>query len=75
MLHIPTTEIPDRLNEIPRNKNIGIFCSSGVRATIVYLYLWANDYENVCILEGGYKGIVDEFKPAKLLKKIKEEKS
>jgi len=27
VLHIPTTEIPDRLNEIPRNKNIGIFCS------------------------------------------------
>ena len=39
VLHIPINEIPKKLEEIPRNKNIGIFCSSGFRSTIVYLYL------------------------------------
>jgi len=71
VLHIPITEISNRLKEIPKDKHVGIFCSSGVRATTVYLYLRMHDYENVRILEGGYNGIVDEFKPGKLLKKIK----
>ena len=71
VLHIPICEIPDRLDEIPKDKHIGVFCSSGVRATIVYVYLRAHGYENVRILEGGYSNIVEEFKPGKLLKRIK----
>jgi rhodanese-related sulfurtransferase len=71
VLHIPICEISDKLDEIPKDKHIGVFCSSGVRATIVYVYLRAHSYENVRILEGGYNSIVDEFKPDKLLKKIK----
>jgi len=39
VLCIPITEVPNRLKEIPKGKHIGIFCSGGVRATIVYLYL------------------------------------
>jgi len=72
VLYIPICEVPDRLSEIPRDKDIGIFCSSSVRATIVYTYLRAHGYENVRILEGGYQNIVEEFKPGKLLKKIKD---
>ncbi len=37
--NIPTAEIPERLNEIPKNKTIIIFCSSATRATIIYAYL------------------------------------
>ncbi len=74
VLHMPISEIPDRLSEIPKDKHIGIFCSSGVRATIVYVFLRARDYENVLILEGGYSNIVEEFKPSKLLKTIRHKK-
>jgi len=38
VLHISICEISDRLDEIPKDKHIGVFCSSGVRATIVYVY-------------------------------------
>jgi len=71
VLHIPICKVSERLDEIPKDKHIGVFCSSGVRATIVYVYLRAHGYENVRILEGGYNSIVEEFKPGKLLKKIK----
>jgi len=74
VLHIPICKVSERLDEIPKDKHIGIFCSSGVRATIVYTYLRAHGYENVRILEGGYSSIVEEFKPGKLLKKIKDKK-
>jgi rhodanese-related sulfurtransferase len=66
--NIPIEEIPDRMNEIPKDKLVGIFCSSGVRATMVYLYLRLFGYENVRIIEGGYNSILEEFKPGKLLK-------
>jgi len=71
VIHIPITEIPNRFDEIPKDKIVGIFCSSGVRSSIVYAYLRRKGFENVRILGGGYNEITEEFKPGKLLKKIK----
>lgn len=71
VIHIPANEIPDRLAEIPGDKDIGVFCSSGVRASIVYGYLRSMGYERVRILDGGYNNLTDECKPGKLLKQIK----
>ena len=70
VLHIPVDEIPDRVNEIPKDKNVGIFCSSSIRATMVYLYLRAIGFENVRIITGGYADFVEELKPGKLLKQL-----
>ncbi len=72
VIHIPIDEIPERVSEIPRDRNIGVFCSSGVRSTMVYMYLKALGYDNVRIIEGGYAELVEEFKPGKLLKRILE---
>ena len=70
VLHIPIDEITDRVNEIPKDKTVGIFCSSGVRSTMVYLYLRTLGFENVRVIEGGYAELADEFKPGKLLKHL-----
>ncbi len=70
VLHIPICEIPERLSEIPKDKIVGIFCSSGTRASMVYLYLRSLGYENVRVIEGGYAGLAEEFKPGKLLKHL-----
>ena len=74
VIHIPIDEIPEKINEIPKDKTIGIFCSSGTRATMVYVYLRLKGYEadKVKILEGGYAALAEEFKPGKLLKKLIE---
>ena len=74
VIHIPINDVPDRLDEIPKDRCIGVFCSSGVRATIVYVYLKSKGYKDVLILEGGYNGIIDEIKPGKFLKHIKTKK-
>lgn len=68
VLHIPITEVPDRISEIPKDKYVGVFCSSGVRSTMVYLYLRALGFDRVRVIEGGYAELVEEFKPGKLLK-------
>lgn len=69
--HIPIDQIPERTDELPKDKTIGIFCASGNRSTMVYLYLQANGFENARIIEGGYPELVAEIKPGKLLKRLK----
>ncbi|MBN1603155.1 MAG: rhodanese-like domain-containing protein [Chitinispirillaceae bacterium] len=75
VLHIPIDEIPARLSEIPCDKTVGIFCSSGVRSTMTYFYLRTLGFDNVRIIEGGYAELVDDFKPGKLLKHITKGKT
>ena len=65
-IHIPTNEIPDRLSDIPGNKTIGVFCSAGIRAALVYAFLRANGFQNVKILVGGYQAVLEQLKPHKI---------
>jgi rhodanese-related sulfurtransferase len=69
-LHVPINEIPERLNEIPPDKPVGIFCPAHVRASIVYAYLRSKGYEQVRVLEGGYAALTDALKPGKILAAI-----
>jgi len=69
VLRIPTDEIPDRLDEIPIDRPIAIFCSAGIRASIVYAYLYTKGYDNIQILIGGLSGLVEHAKPGKIWKR------
>jgi len=75
VLHIPTDKIPDRIGEIPRDKTVGIFCSSGTRSAIVYAFLRAKEYENVRVVLGGYEAVASLVLPGKLLKHIEMKKA
>ena len=70
-INIPTNEIPDRLSEIPKYKPIGIFCSAGIRAAIVYAFLRTNGFENVRILVGGYEPLLNNLEPGQIWKVVK----
>ncbi len=74
-LHIPIDEVPERVSEIPKHKLVGVFCSSGVRSTMVYLYLRALGFDKVKIIDGGYTELVEELKPGKLLKQLTKKES
>jgi len=68
-VNLPMSDVPDRIAEIPRDKIIVLFCSSCVRASIVYAYLRLNDYVNVKILVSGLNEIAAVFKPGYILKR------
>ena len=68
--NIPVNEIPDRINEIPKTKSIGIFCPANIRSAIVYVYLLSNGFSDVRIVEGGYSALTDALKPGKILSTI-----
>ncbi len=70
VLEIPLHETPQRIDEIPKDKIIGVFCSSGVRCVIAFAYLKSKGYQQVKILEGGYNNLVVNLLPGKIHKRI-----
>ena len=68
-LNIPIHEIPDRIQEIPKGKAIGVFCPANVRSTLVYAFLLMRGFEDVRIVVGGYAALTEALMPGKLLKK------
>lgn len=61
-MHIPMDQIPDRLKEIPKDREIYLLCRSGVRSYNVAAYLEERGYD-VTNLDGGildYKGKLEK---------------
>ena len=50
---VPTGEVPNRLNEIPKDKPVIVTCHSGNRSAAITKYLREQGYTNVHNMEGG----------------------
>ncbi|MBS3758533.1 MAG: rhodanese-like domain-containing protein [Desulfobacterales bacterium] len=68
--NIPVDEIPDRWEELPKDRLIAVFCPANVRSSIVYAFLLTKGLEPVKVLEGGYAAITEAVKPGRLLKHL-----
>lgn len=53
--HIPVDELRDRLDEIPKDKRVIIFCAVGLRGYLACRILMQNGFDEVYNLTGGYK--------------------
>ncbi len=51
--HIHVTQVPSRLDEIPKDKKIYIFCGSGMRSMIVASYLERHGWSDLAVVLGG----------------------
>lgn len=54
-INIPVDELRSRMNEIPKDKEVIIFCQVGLRGYLAYRVLVQNGYSNIRNLSGGYK--------------------
>ncbi len=70
-LNIPIDELPDHYPELPGDRFIGVFCSSGTRSAWAYIYLFSKGY-NVRWIEGGNEELARMLKPGRLHKKPSE---
>ncbi|NQT24543.1 pyridine nucleotide-disulfide oxidoreductase family protein [candidate division KSB1 bacterium] len=52
--HIPLDDLRDRMDEIPKDRRILIFCAAGLRGYLTARILMQNGFENVYNLSGGY---------------------
>jgi len=54
-LNIPLDDLRDRLNEIPKNKPVYVYCAVGLRGYLALQILKQRGFSNVKNLSGGYR--------------------
>ena len=54
-VNIPVDELRNRLNEVPIDKPVVLFCAVGLRGYLALRILTGHGYKNVRNLSGGYK--------------------
>jgi adenylyltransferase/sulfurtransferase len=50
------SELPARYREIPKDKDVVLYCEKGIRSVIAIQRLESAGYENLINLTGGMKG-------------------
>lgn len=54
-INIPLEELRNRISEIPKDKEVVLFCQVGLNAYLAYRILAQHGYQNIRNLSGGYK--------------------
>ena len=67
--HIPMEQLPDRIDEIPRNKTVIVFCTSVVRASMAAFYLRAEGITSARTLMASSEEMMRLFSPAEVLRR------
>ena len=62
-LHIPMGQIPERVDSLPKDKTIIVFCHHGMRSANVQQYLEAKGFDNLVNLAGGIHAWAVEVNP------------
>lgn len=63
VLHIPMRDVPNRLDELDRDKPLVVMCHSGGRSRRVAEFLAANGFDQVMNLAGGIDAWSREVDP------------
>ncbi len=54
--HIHITQLPQRIDEVPRDRPVYIFCGSGLRSMVAASILQRNGWEKTTVILGGLAG-------------------
>ncbi len=60
---IPFSEVSRRLEELPRDRPLVVYCHVGVRSALIAQELGRRGFDDVANLRGGYLAWVDEVEP------------
>lgn len=61
-LNIPLEEIPARMNEVPTDKPVYVYCNTGTRSYEVQRFLNSNGFDQVLGVQGSY-AVIKEIAP------------
>ena len=67
-IRIPLNELPDRLNEVPKDKLVCTLCPGKIRATLAYAVLIDAGFDNVKVLASSPSELIDYLKPGAVKK-------
>jgi hydroxyacylglutathione hydrolase len=65
--HIHITEIAVRMDEVPKNKSVYVFCGSGMRSMIVASFLKSEGWTDLVVILGGMAAWRSKKYPFKIL--------
>ena len=54
--HIPLTALSERMDEVPKERDVYIFCGSGMRSMVAASFLKARGWERLAVILGGMAG-------------------
>ncbi len=74
VIETPIEQLPEIIDELPKDKLIGTFCSSKTRAAWAYIYLISKGFENVKWISASNEDIGAVLKPGKIYKQIQKSK-
>ncbi|MBT8395985.1 MAG: molybdopterin-synthase adenylyltransferase MoeB [Gemmatimonadetes bacterium] len=60
---VPYAEILNRLEELPKDRTIAVYCHVGVRSALIVQELMTKGFSDVLNLKGGYLAWVDQVDP------------
>ena len=63
-VHIPMGQVPDRLGELPRDRDIVVMCHAGGRSARVCQFLQQQGYTRVWNLAGGILAWAEQVDPS-----------
>lgn len=63
-VHVPMDEIPERIGEVPQDRDVVVMCHGGTRSGRVAAYLRSNGFTRVANLEGGIDAWAREIDPS-----------
>ena len=64
-MHIPIHELPDRMEELPRDKFIITFCLTGFRAVMAYAFFRTQGFDEVKALKGRLDNLAGAMTPSR----------
>jgi rhodanese-related sulfurtransferase len=64
-VHIPVNELPDRLDELPRDKFIITFCLDGFRAVMAYAFLRTQGFDEIKALKERLEHLAGAMNPGR----------
>ena len=64
VVHVPMREVPGRVGELPRERDVVVVCHHGVRSLQVARYLVRLGFDTVWNLTGGMAAWADQVDPA-----------
>lgn len=65
-IEISIADLPKRLQELPKDKTIAVFCSLSDRANVAFAYLRLQGFENARLLKATYTELLNELLPGKV---------
>jgi adenylyltransferase/sulfurtransferase len=54
-LHVPMSELGERLSEVPKDEDVVVYCEKGIRSTILIQRLEGYGFHKLINLQGGMK--------------------